>query len=272
VGSGGEDADLGVDVTVNGQTVTANVVGNDWNVPANVFLALPDGHYDVQASAFDFAGNQGIDNTTDELTVDANGPSITLLGGAFVSVDCGEGYIDGGFAAIDELDGDLTAQVVVDKVLGPLTPTGQHVITYTVTDSGGKTASATRTVEVLANCPLDVDVVGPTYFELEPGESVTMEISVSGNIGAYDIQWYRVQGSKADSPVGDGDETLTLTNVGAFHDADYYAIVSDAVTEAFSPIFTVNVNIQTPVAGAAGLGLMAALSALGGALALRRRK
>lgn len=274
VGASGVDADGLVTITVNGQSNTVAATGNDWSLPDNTLVSLNDGIYDVEAVAFDIAGNLGSDATTNELKVDSQPPVLTLSA-LYVPVDCGAGFTeatDGGFTAIDTIDGDLTANVIVTGSVTPTSPVGQYTINYSVTDSSGHTATAQRTVEVLDNCPLDVFAVGATSFLREGGESVTMEVGVSGAIGAYSIQWYRVAGSKADIPVGDDDETLELTNLTAVNDADYYALVTDAVTDDFSPIFHVDVNVTVPAMGAIGLGLSAALSALGGALSLRRRK
>ena len=66
----------GVTVVVNGQTLTATVNGTAWNVAVPV--VLPDGIYDVQATARDNAGNTGSDSTTNELTVDTTPPTVTV--------------------------------------------------------------------------------------------------------------------------------------------------------------------------------------------------
>ena len=267
-----DEADLPVSVTVNGQANSATVSGNDWTLDDNTLLALPDAVYDVQLSATDLAGNTGADSTTGELTVDANGPTITLTGLALVSVNCGDGYAEEGYTASDDLDGDVTIDVIVSDTIAFDTPPGTYVIEYEVTDSGGNVGTATRTVEVLDNCALAVTPVGPTSFLEEGGASITLEVSVTGNVGGYTIQWYRVRGSNAPEAVGDDDETLELVGLDRFDDAIYYCEVSDAVTTVESTTFDVVVNILLPVAGALGMGLMAAASAISGALVLRRRK
>lgn len=67
-----------IDVTVNGLTYSAvlNTVGGglyDWY--ADVTTQLPYGFHGVLASAVDDAGNTGIDNTANELTLDPNAPT-----------------------------------------------------------------------------------------------------------------------------------------------------------------------------------------------------
>ena len=62
----------GVTVAVNGQTLTATVSGSVWN--ASVATALPEGTYEVTATATDGAGNSGSDWSSDELTVESAEP------------------------------------------------------------------------------------------------------------------------------------------------------------------------------------------------------
>ena len=68
----------GVSVLVNGQSLTATLGGGTWST--GVPIAIPDGTYDVQATATDLAGNAASDVTTDELTVyGATGPTVDPL-------------------------------------------------------------------------------------------------------------------------------------------------------------------------------------------------
>ena len=86
-------------------------------------------------------------------------PVITLLGGRTVIVDLNTSYSDSGASAYDNVDGDLTANIVtfnsVDTSL-----LGTYEITYNVTDSSANAATEViRTVFV-------VDLfVGATVFE-----------------------------------------------------------------------------------------------------------
>ena len=66
-----------VNVTVNGQTISATVAGNNWNVANDVINSLATGVYDVIATATDQAGNSATDNTTNELEI-LGGPPATV--------------------------------------------------------------------------------------------------------------------------------------------------------------------------------------------------
>ncbi len=76
-------------------------------------------------------------------------PEITLLGDASITIQAGQKFTDPGFTAVDNADGDVTDKVVVSKDHSIYLP-GTYTITYTVTDSYGNTATATRTLVVKA--------------------------------------------------------------------------------------------------------------------------
>ena len=60
---------------VPGVTATSNT----WTVTVPATLQLPDGTYDVQATATDLAGNSALDPTTGELIVDTNAPTAITV-------------------------------------------------------------------------------------------------------------------------------------------------------------------------------------------------
>ena len=80
---------------------------------------------------------------------DPQPPLITLEGGEDYRIRVGTVYEEPGYAASDNLDGDLTDCVLVEGEADWLTP-GIYPITYTVSDSGGNETVLTRTVTVEA--------------------------------------------------------------------------------------------------------------------------
>ncbi|MBI1318834.1 MAG: DUF5011 domain-containing protein [Candidatus Hydrogenedens sp.] len=86
------------------------------------------------------------------LSKDTVAPVITLLG-AGLTLDCEGVFIDPGFTAFDNAEGDVTANVVRTGSVDTFTP-GRYTLTYTVTDrSGNSSAEFLRRVVVLDNCP-----------------------------------------------------------------------------------------------------------------------
>jgi hypothetical protein len=79
---------------------------------------------------------------------DGDAPTLTLNGASTLTVTVGENFEDPGATAVDDVDGDLTRQILVDnpvdtKVLG------RYSVTYEVVDSAGNVSTATRTVEIV---------------------------------------------------------------------------------------------------------------------------
>jgi len=94
----------------------------------------------------------GLDLAVENASVtifDSTPPVITLLGPAHVTVIVGSVYKDPGATAVDANDGDLTDRIVVANAVNE-SVAGAYSVTYTVSDAAGNTASATRTVEVVA--------------------------------------------------------------------------------------------------------------------------
>lgn len=86
--------------------------------------------------------------------VDTTLPVITLLGDNPISVEVGSNYTDAGAIACDDMDGDITQNIVVDDSKLDISAIGHYNITYNVIDSEGKSAQEiVRTVNVLKALP-----------------------------------------------------------------------------------------------------------------------
>ena len=80
---------------------------------------------------------------------DTTAPVITLSGGA-VTLTVGDSYTDAGATATDDVDGDITANIVTDNPVDTGTA-GTYTVTYNVMDAAGNAAAeVTRTVTVNA--------------------------------------------------------------------------------------------------------------------------
>ena len=110
------------------------------------------GTYVLTYSATDSSGNSA--TITRGVTVtDGEPPKITLLGDANATVGKGSAWADPGYAATDAEDGDLTASVQTSGTV-EANALGAYVLTYSVTDSSGNSASVTRTVNVVKGSSL----------------------------------------------------------------------------------------------------------------------
>ncbi len=138
--------------------------------------------------------------------VDTQLPQLTLIGGDHVTILPNEIYQEAGFTAVDNYDGDLTDQVRWEQEGG--------VITYTVTDSSGNTASATRTITVDDPIPPVVKLTGGSSITVgigaefaDPGYTatdnydgdLTDQVQVSGSVDAFKEGTYTLTYTVTDS-------------------------------------------------------------------------
>ena len=144
-----------------GATATDNVDGNitDKIVVTNKVTGNLMGAFRIVYKVEDSSGNQAIayravivttscpDNN--QGTVESNSaPVITLIGKNSVVINVGTEYVDLGATAYDKEDGDITSKLVTDASAVNTRVPGIYKVWYRVTDSAGKTTSASRTVTV----------------------------------------------------------------------------------------------------------------------------
>ena len=124
------------------------------------------------------ASNQETNTSTEaNITEDAIPPVITLNGASNVSLNVGETYTDVGATANDNVDGDITANIMTVNPVDTTTA-GTYTVTYDVNDTAGNSAvQVTRTVNVVAHVPTEDSInsiQGPTI--IARGEEVTVTI------------------------------------------------------------------------------------------------
>ena len=162
------------------------------------------GAYTLTYSVTDSAGNST--STTRTVTVvefvpdDQTPPVISLVGGNRTLTE-GDTWVDPGFTATDDTDGDLTEQVTVTGTVDT-SRAGSYNLVYSVTDAAGNTGSTSRTVTVLPATQYPLDVLAPatrTYiarrsYRIEAGERAF--VKQPGEILDYDFdltKWLTLQ-------------------------------------------------------------------------------
>jgi uncharacterized repeat protein (TIGR01451 family) len=195
-----------VDVTISG--------GVNANVP---------GVYEIVYAATDASSND-TEQRVRVTVVDTTPPIITLNGASPMTVECHTSFTDPGATAFDSCD----ANSVPVSASGSVNPdvVGTYSITYTASDSGGRTATVVRTVNVVDTTAPLVTLNGPSAVTVEchtvytdagasASDSCAGSVSLSStsdvNVnapGTYHVVW-----SATDPSGNTGTATRTVTVV-----------------------------------------------------------
>ncbi len=197
--------------------------------PAPATFAL--GTMTVTCSATDRAGNTG-SSSFNIFVKDTTAPTITLNGDSTVTLTAGDAYTDLGATATDLVDGDLTASIATTSTVNTAS-VGTYAVTYSVTDTHGNTAHATRTVNVV---PL-THVLSPSagaHGAISPTTDTIVNDGASQIFDFYPDAHYHIADVLVDGTSVGATTTYKFTNVTAGHTIavsfapDTYALVYSA--------------------------------------------
>ena len=143
---------------------------------------------------------------------DVIAPIITLANGEQISLNKGKDFVDPGFTATDECDGDLTSSVTVEGVVDGHTY-GTYTLTYRVSDLSGNIAETKRTVKIAdINAPV-ITLNGEKNTYVKVGTNYTDPgFSASDNIDGNITAKVQVSGSVDSSKMGINTITYTVTD------------------------------------------------------------
>lgn len=128
-----EDGDISADVVIGGDAVDSDTAGT----------------YVVTYDVTDSGGSAATQVTRTVNVATNNPPVITLTGNAAITLTTGDAYADAGATAMDDEDGDISANIVVGGDVVNTAAAGMYTVTYNVTDMDGNAAAeVTRTVTV----------------------------------------------------------------------------------------------------------------------------
>ena len=161
--------------------------------------------------------------------VDRVPPVVTLVGDPLIRVEDISEFVDPWVTAADNYDGDLTSAVVLshtatDFTEGERAGETEYVFTYSVQDSGGNPAFATRTVIARDVTPPVITLNGGDSYVIvkgqpyvEPGATAednisgAVEVSVSGGVDTSVVGSYAVKYTAEDAAGNVASVTRTVT-------------------------------------------------------------
>jgi hypothetical protein len=185
------------------------------------------GSFALKYNVKDSSGNPAQEKTRVVNVVDTTPPVITLLGDNPMTLEVGTPYVEPGFTAMDNCDGDITADVVITGSVNHSVP-GSYTLRYNVSDwSGNPAEEKTRTVKVVDTTPPVITLLGDDSLALEvgtpyaePGYSasdnhdgdVTSKVAVSGSVDHSVLGIYVLRYNVSDSSGNPAEEkTRTIT-------------------------------------------------------------
>jgi len=207
-----------------GSSATDNTDGDiTANITVSGFVdANAAGPYILSYNVSDAAGNNATSVTRTIIVADTIIPVLTLTGSNPFNHEQGTTYTDQGASASDNIDGDVTASIVVTGTVDSNTA-GSYTLTYNVSDTASNAATTiTRTVIVADTAPPTITLLGSTTVNVEQGTSY-----IDAGATAADLV--------------DGDVTAGIIMTGAVdvNTAGTYILsysVSDAATNAATTV------------------------------------
>jgi len=118
------------------------------------------------------------------VSTDTTPPVITLTG-TTVNVEAATPYIEPGFSAFDDFDGDLTASVTDNSASIDTDISGTYTITYVVSDMAANLATTSRTIIVADTTPPNIGLLNGTITHeagtsyIDPGYFATDSVDGS---------------------------------------------------------------------------------------------
>lgn len=210
--------------------------------------------------------------------VDTTGPVITLLSTDPVVLDGGASYAEAGATAWDACLGDIAPEsIVIDNGVVNTGVIGTYQVSYTAVDGYGNANTEYLSVVVQREtCVLLVNTP-TTVVSALPGDEVTLAVELdpaSCAVGTVTYEWKKRDGEGPDFVVIPGAPNSPTYVIASAVDGDtgvYRCDVSDSMYTVSSEDIMLTVGTGLPVAGLAGIALAAAMAALAGTVALRKR-
>ena len=218
-------------------------IGNDFIVSDDeTILMLPifiENTVDLGQYTFEFSNvilsSESNENISSEALMigyvnvieDTTAPIITLIGENAITLEVGTSYNDAGATALDNNDGDLSANIIVTGTVDTST-VGMYTITYSATNASENTGSATRTVIIvdtilpvitlLGDNPVSIKV-GSTYTDAGATASdnydgdLTSSITTVNNVNLNTVGTYTVTYNVNDANSNSAQEVTRTVNV-----------------------------------------------------------
>ena len=153
----GDFEDVGEQVFTQGNTQATSVSGS-FTIPSTALenttrmrVSMKYNAIPTSCETFQYGEVEDYEVNIQGLGPDTTAPIMTLVGASSINLNIGDIYSEQGATASDDLDGDITANIIVGGDTVNTTAAGTYLVTYNVNDAAGNSATPlTRTIIISA--------------------------------------------------------------------------------------------------------------------------
>ena len=153
----GDFEDVGEQVFTQGNTQATSVSGS-FTIPSTALenttrmrVSMKYNAIPTSCETFQYGEVEDYEVNIQGLGPDITAPIMTLVGASSINLNIGDIYSEQGATASDDLDGDITANIIVGGDTVNTTAAGTYLVTYNVNDAAGNSATPlTRTIIISA--------------------------------------------------------------------------------------------------------------------------
>ena len=165
----------------DGKLTPSIVIAGDTVDPAR------PGTYIIRYNVSDSSGNAAPEVIRTVTVTDPRPPVITLLGEDFITVECGDAYVDAGATAMDACDGDVSSDIIPVSYVDTGIPAVFTANYYAMDHRGNYADVAFRTVTVVdTTAPVIIACTPPGPLTPGEGGGATLP-DLTGNIVVEDV-------------------------------------------------------------------------------------
>lgn len=119
------------------------------------------------------SSNNSVKKIIDIIDSDTEKPKIDLVGSNNIYLLLNDKYVEPGYKAYDDCDGDITARVIVSNNVN-VNKVGKYQVTYSVMDKYGNEEKVYRTVNIYTNSYINSGIInnGEIYLTFDDGPNV----------------------------------------------------------------------------------------------------
>ncbi len=245
------DSDSNVIHTFLNANVNTKEKNVEYTLDRNLYLG--QGSFSIIARGTDKVGSSQSKEITLVVLRDNVVPTITLNGANPQLIVLGNSYSELGASATDNIDGDLSSEIIIDSSAVNTNALGDYNVYYNVDDSAGNSATTrTRIVRVI---PVGADTISPVVTIQSPtaityNNQITSLSFIATDANLASCEYSTDNGATRNSIACASGEltTVSLTSISGANNWIVYATDSAGNSDSSSVSFIVDTSVPDTTA------------------------